>query len=66
MKTAAGASPLLASQVWTSLILFFIAYGIVFIFYLIFLLGILRKGPEPSDTEEILQPFPYVELEIKK
>ena len=47
MRTAEGVSPVSAEAVLTSLILFVVVYGILFVGYLGFVLRLIRTGPQP-------------------
>lgn len=49
MRTAEAASPVTASAVSMSLIVFLFAYGVIFGAGLYYLLGILREGPSPDE-----------------
>ena len=51
MRTADAVSPIAASQVMTSLILFVAVYGILFAAYLYYLGRLVAKGPEPGGAE---------------
>lgn len=61
MRTVDGASHVAASQVITSLIILVLVYGVVFGFYLFYLLALIRKGPiVAKSTEESEPPFVYM------
>jgi cytochrome d ubiquinol oxidase subunit I len=51
LRTEDSVSPVTAGEVATSLILFFIVYGILSVAYLIFLARLIRKGPEEVEPE---------------
>lgn len=51
LRTAEAASPVTASAVSMSLIVFLFAYGVVFGAGVYHLLGIVREGPSPGDDE---------------
>lgn len=69
MRTSEGASLVPMHQVVTSLILFIVAYGIVFVFYIFYLFKLIRKGPEdqiaPIEDDRDQLPFHYLAAEVK-
>ncbi|MCD6047343.1 MAG: qxtA [Gammaproteobacteria bacterium] len=61
MRTSKAASTLDARQVILSLILFILAYGLVFSFYLFYLFRLIRLGPKTIGAEEKNHgPFSYL------
>jgi len=62
MRTADGASIVALHQVVISLILFFLAYGVVFIFYLIYLFRLINEGPTEATIDTAMQPPPFTYL----
>jgi len=71
MRTSEGAAMVSWQQVMTSLSLFIVVYGIVFSFYLLYLLRLIKKGPAAmpaalSSVDAIEeQPFKYLAPEVK-
>lgn len=59
MRTADGASIVALHQVVISLILFLLTYGVVFIFYLIYLFRLINQGPTEA---AIMEPPPFTYL----
>lgn len=53
LRTANAASPIPMEQVLISLTLFVIGYGIIFSFYLYYLIKTIRKGPEAIDEPAV-------------
>lgn len=64
MRTANGVSHVPMHQVLFSLSMFIVVYGMVFSFYLFFLIKLIQKGPEPITTSdkntETHVPFQYM------
>lgn len=71
MRTAAGAAAVPWQQVFTSLILFILVYGVVFSFYLIYTLRLIKKGPAQTQSSHSIidkieeLPFKYLAPEVK-
>lgn len=70
LSTVDGASKVPLHQVVTSLILFVLVYGLVFIFYLIYLFKVIRTGPSDTHMRADLSadeqpPFTYMTAEQK-
>jgi len=64
MKTADASSPVPASNVAISLVVFIIVYGFVFSFYLFYLFKLISQGPNtPTETPT---PFLYLPKDPKK
>jgi cytochrome d ubiquinol oxidase subunit I len=63
LRTADVASPISAGQVWTSLSLIIIVYGLIFgVFYFRYLKRILQHGPD--DLKESEMPFSYMHTQV--
>lgn len=64
MRTANGVSHVPMNQVMFSLMMFIVVYGLVFSFYLFFLIKLIQKGPEaiikPDIDTETHVPFQYM------
>lgn len=68
LRTSAAASHVDPINVWLSLGLLIVVYGIIFgVFYFRFLSKIIRQGPLPLNSkEDINQPFHYINVVIGK